>query len=117
MVWTPSLIVFWITGICLTMASSSFRVSLEVRAAIPQLLSPRYSGLDSKKSALALARLLHGNRPVDVGLRAVHDSHPAVAEGSCVALEHVPGVGTPVHDVELREDPDGALARGVDLTS
>ena len=51
MIWTPSLMVLWITGIWRMMASSSFFVSLCVSASIPMFFSPAYSCLDRKNSA------------------------------------------------------------------
>mmetsp|Transcript_7042 Transcript_7042/g.19954 ORF Transcript_7042/g.19954 Transcript_7042/m.19954 type:complete len:232 (-) Transcript_7042:529-1224(-) len=51
MVCTPSEMVDWITGICRTMASSSFLVSLAVRASMPTFFRPWYSWRLEKNSA------------------------------------------------------------------
>jgi hypothetical protein len=54
---------------------------------------------------------------VHVRLRAVDHPHEAVLQADHVVLQHVQGVGALVHEVELGDDPDGALAGGVHLPS
>lgn len=65
---------------------------------------------------LDLVGLLDRHLVDDISLRAILDTDIAETHGHFLTLEHVPSVGTIVHDIELGDDTDRSVALRVDLT-
>jgi hypothetical protein len=72
-------------------------------------------GVRAEEGALLVARGADVRLGVDVGLAAVDHADPAVAKEEGAAFKHLARVGAAVHQVQLRQHADGALALRVKL--
>mmetsp|Transcript_5727 Transcript_5727/g.16369 ORF Transcript_5727/g.16369 Transcript_5727/m.16369 type:complete len:487 (+) Transcript_5727:798-2258(+) len=86
------------------------RAELGGQEVCPDVGAPRVRRVTLEERQLVLARRLHAEVVVNVLLPAVDHGHPPVLQPHRPPVKHLPCVGSPVHDVQLRQHTDGALA-------
>ena len=63
-----------------------------------------------KEGLLSTQSLAHGQLAIDIPLAPIHDANVAVPQWVDVTLQHLARIGPVIHQVELRQHADGAVA-------